>query len=124
MVMSEGEILDSGRPVFHGYRPPPDPDDPFCPPLTVTISRETGSRGREVARRVADLLSWQLVNQETLEYITHNAGSDSGDGKHWSSAASMRDRYSGTLLAKFKSATAKNSSNFGKRQGNYPQLKS
>jgi cytidylate kinase len=35
----------------------------------VAISREAGSRGGGIARKVAELLGWQLFNQETLDYL-------------------------------------------------------
>jgi cytidylate kinase len=37
--------------------------------VTVTISREAGSRGGSIARRTARKLGWQVYNQELLEYI-------------------------------------------------------
>jgi cytidylate kinase len=37
--------------------------------LTVAISRETGSRGGTIARRVGRKLGWQVYHQELLEYL-------------------------------------------------------
>jgi cytidylate kinase len=46
------------------------PESPVVPAsLTVTISREAGSRGTSIGRRAARKLGWQIYNQELLEYI-------------------------------------------------------
>jgi cytidylate kinase len=37
--------------------------------LTIAVSREAGSRGGTIARRVGRKLGWQIYNQELLEYI-------------------------------------------------------
>jgi cytidylate kinase len=37
--------------------------------LTVALSREAGSRGGTIARRLGRKLGWQVYNQELLEYI-------------------------------------------------------
>jgi cytidylate kinase len=37
--------------------------------LTVAVSREAGSRGGTITRRVGRKLGWQVYNQELLEYI-------------------------------------------------------
>jgi cytidylate kinase len=37
--------------------------------LTVAVSREAGSRGGTIARRVGKKLGWQVYNQELLEYL-------------------------------------------------------
>lgn len=61
-------------PSFHGYAPSePAPVEGMEPPLTVAISRQTGSRGRDIAKRTAELLGWDLINQETFETLTLNA---------------------------------------------------
>jgi hypothetical protein len=36
----------------------------------VAISRETGSRGRAIATRTAEMLGWPFIHQETLEHVT------------------------------------------------------
>jgi hypothetical protein len=61
---------------LHGYRPPAETPEEFCYPLelTVAISRETGSRGILVAQRLAQLLGWQLYQQESLEYLAQDPG--------------------------------------------------
>ena len=38
--------------------------------LTIAISREAGSRGGSIARRVADKLGWQVYPQDQLDYLT------------------------------------------------------
>src|SRR5690349_16255743 len=37
--------------------------------LTVAVSRESGSRGRSIARRAGAKLGWQVYSQELLEYV-------------------------------------------------------
>jgi cytidylate kinase len=51
-------------PASGGYRPAQ---------LTVCISRETGSRGGTIARKVAQLLQWDYYDQEKLEYLAQEA---------------------------------------------------
>jgi hypothetical protein len=57
------------QPAFHGYAPERDADS-YRPPLSIVISRESGSRGRSIAERVAELLGWGYLDQESLEYLT------------------------------------------------------
>jgi len=38
----------------------------------VTISRELGSGGKEVARMLSDLMQWQLYDKEILDYMSEN----------------------------------------------------
>ena len=38
----------------------------------ITISRELGSGGKEIARMLADLLKWQLFDKEILDYMAEN----------------------------------------------------
>jgi cytidylate kinase len=62
-----------GIPV-HGYRgeapTPPPPSRPRG--LSVAISREAGARGGSVARKVGELLGWQVFDQESLDYLVKN----------------------------------------------------
>lgn len=70
---NSGDRAELDAPIYHGYAPDEQAvEREYRPPLTVAISRETGSRGRSVARRVAELLNWQFVDQETLEYVSHD----------------------------------------------------
>lgn len=63
--------MNRSSPAFHGYAPPDRRSgDSFTPPLTVAISRETGSRGQAVATRAAEMLGWPFIHQETLEHVT------------------------------------------------------
>lgn len=73
--MSENRV-ETAAPAFHGYAPALSASerDSFRPPITIALSRETGSRGRAVARRVADLLGWQCIDKEAMECIAHNSG--------------------------------------------------
>jgi|GEM_PF-906574 len=38
----------------------------------ITISRELGSGGKEIARMLADLMQWQLYDKEILDYMAEN----------------------------------------------------
>lgn len=65
--------VDFSSPPVHGYR-----GEPEVPSLTrpqgfsVAISRESGARGGSIARKVGELLSWQVFDQETLDYLIQN----------------------------------------------------
>lgn len=74
-------------PAFHGYAPESGRDDAFVPPLSVTISKETGSRGRAIARKTAELLGWDLVSQEVLEYSTVSPSFSTGFRESLTTAA-------------------------------------
>lgn len=65
------------EPAFHGYAPPNEADV-YRPPLSIVISRETGARGRSIAERVAEIMGWSYLDQESLEYLTQGppAGND------------------------------------------------
>src|SRR5262249_21360502 len=39
---------------------------------TVAVSREAGSRGASIGRRVARQLGWQVYDQELLEYVAQD----------------------------------------------------
>lgn len=57
----------------HGFRGDPDAAPPARPRgLTVAISREAGARGTTIARRVADILTWQAFDHDTLDYLAQN----------------------------------------------------
>lgn len=43
------------------------------PHVTVCLSRETGSRGGTIARKVAQILGWDYYDQEKLEYLAQEA---------------------------------------------------
>lgn len=40
--------------------------------LTVAISREAGARGTTIARKVAEILDWQVFDHDTLDYLAQN----------------------------------------------------
>jgi cytidylate kinase len=58
--------------VFHGYRGPEPANEPFTPPLTIVINRQTGARGRAVAERVAELLGFTFISPESLELFAED----------------------------------------------------
>lgn len=66
--------------IFHGYRGPLKPEArPFRPPISVAINRQTGSRGRAVAQRTAELLGFAFFGPEALDFAAQDpAGSNSG----------------------------------------------
>ena len=49
--------------------------------MLITISREYGAGGAEVARRVADALEWRLVDNELVDRIAERAGLSPQDVK-------------------------------------------
>ena len=63
------EFLDSLRQAFarQSFLPNAGQFEPLS--LTVAVSREAGSRGGTIARRVGKKLGWQVYNQELLEYL-------------------------------------------------------
>jgi cytidylate kinase len=64
------EARESPRHGFQGDRAPAPPPAEFPAGLTVAVSREAGSRGGSIGRRVARKLGWQVYDQELLEYIS------------------------------------------------------
>lgn len=62
-------VHESPRHGFQGDRGPGKKPPAVPAGLTVAISREAGSRGGSIARRVGARLGWQVYSQELLEYI-------------------------------------------------------
>jgi cytidylate kinase len=46
----------------------------YLPPMLITISRQYGAGGSEVARRVAAALDWRVVDNELVEEVAARAG--------------------------------------------------
>jgi hypothetical protein len=65
---------DFSAPPVHGYRgETPTPPPPTRPRgLCVAISREAGARGGTIARKVGELLGWQVFDHDTLDYLTQD----------------------------------------------------
>jgi hypothetical protein len=63
--------LDLAGPPMHGFRGNGPTDGPIRHPrgLTVALSREAGSRGTALARKLGELLGWQVFDQELLDYL-------------------------------------------------------
>jgi cytidylate kinase len=40
--------------------------------LTVAVSRAAGARGTTIARKVAEILDWQVFDHDTLDYLAQN----------------------------------------------------
>lgn len=59
---------------LHGFRgDAPAPASVTRPRgLAVAISREAGARGGTIARKVGELLGWQVFDRDTLEYLTQD----------------------------------------------------
>jgi cytidylate kinase len=68
LLTPAGGLTESPHHGFQGDRKPPAPP-PAPASLTVTISREAGSRGGSIARRAGRKLGWQVYNQELVEYV-------------------------------------------------------
>ena len=62
---------EPGGPPQHGFRGNRATEGPPTHPrgLTVAISREAGARGSMIARKVGELLGWQVFDQELLDYL-------------------------------------------------------
>ncbi|HEX4613572.1 MAG TPA: cytidylate kinase family protein [Urbifossiella sp.] len=58
----------------HGFRGDGPGTGPGVQPrgLTVAVSREAGARGTTLARKVGELLGWQVFDQDLLDYLQMN----------------------------------------------------
>ncbi len=58
----------------HGFRGHAPGGGPVAQPrgLTVAVSREAGARGTTLARKVGELLGWQVFDQDLLDYLQMN----------------------------------------------------
>jgi cytidylate kinase len=61
---------ESPRHGYQGDRQGAVPAPRVPQSLTIAISREAGSRGGSIARRVGVKLGWQVYNQDLLEYLS------------------------------------------------------
>lgn len=70
MGSRSGTLDNLPRAPLHGYRGD-EPSSAFSRPrgLTVAISREAGARGATIARKVGELLGWQVFDQEVLDFL-------------------------------------------------------
>ncbi|MCI0701886.1 MAG: cytidylate kinase-like family protein [Planctomycetia bacterium] len=68
------ESLDLPIAPLHGFRGDRIESAPLTRPrgLTVAISREAGARGTSIARKVAEILAWQVFDHETLNYLAQD----------------------------------------------------
>lgn len=73
---AEMEDLPAGlAPPRHGYQGNRGdvPTERMAPlGLSIAVSREAGARGGTIARLVGEKLSWQVYDQELLEYVAQN----------------------------------------------------
>ncbi len=64
---------ESTRVPLHGFRgdaAPPPAARPRGP--VVAISRQAGARGTTIARKVGEILDWQVFDSDTLDYLDQN----------------------------------------------------
>lgn len=61
-------------PPAHGYRGDPATPPPLTRPrgLSVALSREAGARGGSIARKVGELLGWDVFDSDTLDYLVQD----------------------------------------------------
>lgn len=57
---------------LHGFRGDAEPRPSHPRGLTVAISRQAGARGTTIARKVAEILSWQVFDHDTLDYLAQD----------------------------------------------------
>jgi cytidylate kinase len=68
--------------------------------MLITISRQYGAGGSEVARRVAEALGWRLVDNELVERVAARAGLAPEDVAKWEERVStFVERLAGALAA-------------------------
>ena len=68
-VSDDMSIADEGVSPVHGFRGLPLDSALHPRSLSIALSRETGSRGSAVARRVGVRLGWEVYSQEMLEVL-------------------------------------------------------
>ena len=67
--LSDMSIADDGISPVHGYRGLPEAVATLPRSLSIALSRETGSRGTAIARRLGVRLGWEVYSQEMLEVL-------------------------------------------------------
>src|ERR1700674_1063820 len=98
-VEHEREVEKKEESPRHGF-PGERPRSPTFPAsLTIALTREAGSRGGTIARRVGRKLGWQVYNQELLDYIAQEGAFTEGVVTNLSAAASLwaEERLQGLL---------------------------
>jgi cytidylate kinase len=72
--MPSSSVTDFPLPPLHGYRGEAPTPAPLTKPrgLSVAISREAGARGWTIAKKVGELLGWQVFDTETLDYLVQD----------------------------------------------------
>jgi cytidylate kinase len=70
-MAGSGETTAALNPPLHGFRGDEPGGGPAVQPrgLTVAVSREAGARGTTLARKVGELLGWQVFDQDLLDYL-------------------------------------------------------
>src|SRR5262245_18557548 len=65
-------ITDEGLSPLHGYRGLPAQSAGLPRSLSIALSREAGSRGGSIARRLGSRLGWEVYTQEMLEVLSQD----------------------------------------------------
>jgi cytidylate kinase len=66
---SDMSIADEGVSPVHGYRGLPERSASLPRSMSIALSREAGSRGGAIARRIGARLGWEVYSQEMLEVL-------------------------------------------------------
>lgn len=91
----------SGPVPRHGFPGERPPSPTFPASLTIAVSREAGSRGGSIARRVGRKLGWQVYNQELLDTIAQEGAFAEGVVTNMTAEASAwADEHLQSLLRK------------------------
>jgi len=93
---------DFPTPPAHGYRGEDAPATPITRPrgLAVAISRQAGARGGTIARKVGELLGWQVFDNETLDYLVED---DTARAQFLSDIPDAAKAWASAHLAKLRS---------------------
>jgi hypothetical protein len=86
------DVPGAGASPLHGFQGDREqqPAKPLIPlSLSVAISRETGSRGGSIGKRVGRKLGWQVYNQEVMEYISQDGAIEYDVGAELTPAAAQ-----------------------------------
>jgi cytidylate kinase len=83
------EFRDTPRHGFQGEGGGARPASGVPAVLSIALSREAGARGGSIGRRVGRKLSWQVYDQELLEYMAQDAVVRQGVVENLPSAAAV-----------------------------------
>ncbi len=72
LVSKQIGLWEVRRKIRKRYEEKEEPGDPWQKAY-VTISREVGSNGKEIAQKLAEMLKWQVFDKEIVDYIATTA---------------------------------------------------